>query len=306
MHWVALLSFCSIFSYSFWCLRTCSYYLLVGFSLFCNLYWWLLPSYLDLLVKIQEWSVFSISVVTHINRNSIWLRSRFLVPIMVDNICLMHFPLTSLSMVFSIKLLVPVLPSKMGLLRERSDISLRSSPMPLFYMHVPQIFWTNALQTTAYLMNRMPSRILRFKCPFELLSCSTLGSFLPSKVFGCICYVYVPKSNCSKLTPRLLNISFLSMLWIRDTSVIIPFAWKCIVSMESPSMKLFHFSLLAILIFKVGNVVYVKMRLFFLSMFLYIPLILMDIITRENKRLLQTRQILLKKMMGERFYSYVC
>lgn len=58
-------------------------------------------------------------------------------------------------------------------------------------------------------MNRMPSRILRFKHQLKLLSCSTLGSFLSFKMFGCICYVHVSKSNRSKLYPKAVKCIFL-------------------------------------------------------------------------------------------------
>lgn len=45
--------------------------------------------------------------------------------------------------------------------------------------------------------------------PLEILSCSTLGSSLPPKVFGCICYVHVPKFGRSKLDPKAFKYIFL-------------------------------------------------------------------------------------------------
>lgn len=57
-------------------------------------------------------------------------------------------------------------------------------------------------------MNRMPSCILGFKRLLELLLCSSFGSFLPFRVFGCIYYVYVPKSDCPKLDPKALKCLF--------------------------------------------------------------------------------------------------
>lgn len=43
----------------------------------------------------------------------------------------------------------------------------------------------------------------------SLLSGPALGSFLSLKVFECICYVYVPKSDHSKLDPKALKFIFL-------------------------------------------------------------------------------------------------
>lgn len=61
----------------------------------------------------------------------------------------------------------------------------------------------------AYLMNHMPSWILGFKYPLELLFYSSLVSSLPFKVLGCISYMHFPKSGRPKLDPKSLNCIFL-------------------------------------------------------------------------------------------------
>lgn len=123
-------------------------------------------------------------------------------------------------------------------------------------------------------MNHMPSLFLGFKCPLELFSCSFLWSFLLPKAFYCICYVYVPKSDYSKLDPKALKCIFLEYAPNQK-------GYKCchssihkrFVSMDvSTSLSLF--SLLANLIFRGKIDVNVKMSLFFM---------LMDVVARGRK-----------------------
>lgn len=100
-------------------------------------------------------------------------------------------------------------PKQNGAVERKNQHLLKITRALLFHMHVPLVFWADALQTAAYLMNCILSRILGFKRPLELLSCSTLRSSFPPKMFGCICYVHVPKSDCFKLDSKALKCIFL-------------------------------------------------------------------------------------------------
>jgi transposase InsO family protein len=55
-------------------------------------------------------------------------------------------------------------------------------------MNVPKFLWSEALMTAAYLMNRMPSRVLDNKTPIECLT-GKLTYVVPPRVFGCVCFV---------------------------------------------------------------------------------------------------------------------
>lgn len=62
--------------------------------------------------------------------------------------------------------------------------------------------------TTAYLINRIPSRILGMKSPAELL----LGQRefkVPPKVFGCVCFVRDHRPSVGKLDPQALKCIFI-------------------------------------------------------------------------------------------------
>jgi hypothetical protein len=66
--------------------------------------------------------------------------------------------------------------------------------------HVPKSYWGDTLLTATYLINRMPSRVLEFKIPLEVLSppfSSLKGVSL--KVFGCVCFVHVYNPTRSNL-----------------------------------------------------------------------------------------------------------
>ena len=80
--------------------------------------------------------------------------------------------------------------------------------------HVPKSFSGDVLLTVAYLVNRMPSSVLQFQSPMELLSKSySNASPLSPKIFGGLCFVHNPLSR--KVVVSVLEIlpkSFLMLL----------------------------------------------------------------------------------------------
>jgi hypothetical protein len=68
--------------------------------------------------------------------------------------------------------------------------------------HVPKSYWGDTLLIATHLINRMPSRVLDFKTPLEVLSpplSASKGVF--PKVFGCVCFVHVHGPTRGKLDP---------------------------------------------------------------------------------------------------------
>ena len=83
----------------------------------------------------------------------------------------------------------------------------------MFSMNVPKYLWGDVILTASYLINRMHTRVLNFETPLhslkKLFPMCRLYSKLPLKVFGCICFVYVPQILRSKLDPTARKCIFM-------------------------------------------------------------------------------------------------
>ena len=83
----------------------------------------------------------------------------------------------------------------------------------MFSTNVPKLFWGEAVLTAAYLINRMPSRVLKFQTPCQTLLKSfpitRLISTVSPKIFGCSVFVHINQQHRSKLDPRSLKCIFL-------------------------------------------------------------------------------------------------
>ena len=83
----------------------------------------------------------------------------------------------------------------------------------LFQMIVPKTYWEEAILTTTFLINRMPSRVIDFKSPVDVLL-KFFPNFkdietLPPKIFGCVSFIHIPKQSRDKHDPRALRCVFL-------------------------------------------------------------------------------------------------
>jgi hypothetical protein len=70
----------------------------------------------------------------------------------------------------------------------------------MFTMNASKSYWDDLVLTVAYLINRIPLRVLNFKSPVELLQ--GVCSFIVSpKVFGCVCFIRDQWQTIEKLDP---------------------------------------------------------------------------------------------------------
>jgi transposase InsO family protein len=79
----------------------------------------------------------------------------------------------------------------------------------MLQMNVPKIFWADAVLTAAYLLNRMPSCILKGKSPFEMFFPEKNPFSVPPRIFGCVSFVHNHSPNRDKLDPRAHKCIFL-------------------------------------------------------------------------------------------------
>jgi hypothetical protein len=110
---------------------------------------------------------------------------------------LVVFALILMNLTLFTKPLVPTLHNKTEFLSGKSQHLLEVTRALLLFMHVPKSYWGDALLTAAYLINRMPSCVLNFKTPLEVLSppFSSSNFVIPPRVFGCVCFVHFHDST---------------------------------------------------------------------------------------------------------------
>ena len=80
-------------------------------------------------------------------------------------------------------------------------------------MHVPKYLWGEAVLTAAYLINRMPTRVLNFSTPLAVFKNyypeSHMHTDLSLKVFGCTAFIHIRHNSQLKLDPRVENCIFI-------------------------------------------------------------------------------------------------
>jgi hypothetical protein len=73
---------------------------------------------------------------------------------------------------------------------------------------IPSKFWVEALTTTTYLINRLPSQILSLKSPYFFLHhCHPIYTNLHT--FGYICFMHLPSPHRNKLSAQSIHCAFL-------------------------------------------------------------------------------------------------
>ncbi|CAN1337340.1 Retrovirus-related Pol polyprotein from transposon TNT 1-94 [Linum perenne] len=98
-------------------------------------------------------------------------------------------------------------PQQNGLAERKNRHLLEVARASMFTHHIPKYLWGEAVLTATYLINRLPSRVLNFKTPRQVLltqfpHISSFTSDLTPKIFGCTVFIHTPPHQRSKLDPR--------------------------------------------------------------------------------------------------------
>ncbi|MFS7989993.1 putative RNA-directed DNA polymerase [Helianthus anomalus] len=78
----------------------------------------------------------------------------------------------------------------------------------MIHSHVPRHFWGDAVLTAAYLINRMPSSVLRGQTPFSVLFPRGTPFPLEPQIFGYVAYVHDHRPGVPKIDPRAIRCVF--------------------------------------------------------------------------------------------------
>jgi hypothetical protein len=78
----------------------------------------------------------------------------------------------------------------------------------LFQASFPVCYWIDGLHTATYLLNCLPSKMIRESCPYVTLHGVT-PSYEHLRVFGCACYPNLSTQAPHKLAPRSTRCAFL-------------------------------------------------------------------------------------------------
>lgn len=104
-------------------------------------------------------------------------------------------------------------PQQNGVSERKNRHMLEVARSLLFSMRVPNHFWGEAILTAVHLINRQPSRVLKYKTPTQVLletyPNTRMVSQIPIRVFGCTVFLHNHSSNRSKLDPRATKCLFL-------------------------------------------------------------------------------------------------
>ncbi|KAF5781204.1 putative RNA-directed DNA polymerase [Helianthus annuus] len=98
----------------------------------------------------------------------------------------------------------PHTPEQNGVAERKNRILLEITRALLIESQVPKVFWPEALVTATYLINRLPTQVLKLKTPLQVLSefkKPPSNLTLEPRIFGCTAFVHIPKTNRTKLDP---------------------------------------------------------------------------------------------------------
>ncbi|KAC9592594.1 hypothetical protein E3N88_45594 [Mikania micrantha] len=102
----------------------------------------------------------------------------------------------------------PHTPEQNGVAERRHRHIVETGLSLLHHAHLPLAFWSHAFQTAVHLINRLPTKILDFKSPFEKLY-NTPPTYTKLKSFGCLCFPWLRPYAKSKIHPRSTKCIFL-------------------------------------------------------------------------------------------------
>ncbi|RVX21188.1 Retrovirus-related Pol polyprotein from transposon TNT 1-94 [Vitis vinifera] len=100
-------------------------------------------------------------------------------------------------------------PSQNGVAERKNRHLLETAHALMFQMKVPKQFWADAVSTACFLINRMPTVVLKGDIPYKVIHPQKSLFPLEPRIFGCTCYVRDTRPFVTKLDPKALQCVFL-------------------------------------------------------------------------------------------------
>ncbi|GAU33542.1 hypothetical protein TSUD_143350 [Trifolium subterraneum] len=96
---------------------------------------------------------------------------------------------------------VPYTPQQNGVSERKNRTVMEMARCLLFEKGIPKTFWAEAVNTSVYLLNLLPTKVLKGKTPFEAWY-ERKPSVEHLRIFGCVCYLHVPNVKRDKLETK--------------------------------------------------------------------------------------------------------
>ncbi|KAE8657119.1 hypothetical protein F3Y22_tig00116996pilonHSYRG00002 [Hibiscus syriacus] len=112
-------------------------------------------------------------------------------------------------------------PQQNGVVERKNRHLAEICQSMLYAKNIPGRFWAEAMRTAAFVINRLPQPRLEFVSPFEKLwnMKPTVSYF---RVFGCVCYVFVPNHLRSKFDKKVVRLFDEASSWWSSENEVLP------------------------------------------------------------------------------------
>ena len=95
----------------------------------------------------------------------------------------------------------PYSPQQNGVSERKNRTVMEMAKCMLFEKKLPKLLWVEAVSTSIYLLNRLPTKFVQSKTLIEAWS-GVKPSVKHLKVFGSLCYLHMPSIKRGKLDER--------------------------------------------------------------------------------------------------------
>lgn len=112
------------------------------------------------------------------------------------------------------QLTISYTPQKNGVFERKNQTVITMGKSMLHAVDLRKSFWAKTVYTAVYLINRCPTKVVCKQTPFEAWR-GRNPQIRHLRVFGCICYAQIPKTNSYKLdeaSEKFICVGYSTML----------------------------------------------------------------------------------------------